>query len=131
MTVIRLKAFGVLAAVREVRHTVGEGLKIEMEAPVCGILRLGELRARMVDGTALVEASRLPDGDFLPVLVTDGGEIALPKLSVAGGEAQLVAVSVDDFHRLMLRTCELGARVSELEAYVRRIDGQINRKITF
>ena len=77
MTVFKIEIFDTGSVISETSHERGEGLKFILHPRCDGFIRIGDVAARLRDGVAVISRSALGDGYVRPVLVLDGGEIAL------------------------------------------------------
>ena len=131
MTVFKVEIFDTGSVISETSHERGEGLKFILHPRCDGFIRIGDVAARLRDGVAVISKSALGDGCVRPVLVLDGGEIALPQISIHGGEAEPKKLCYDEVCELILMLHRALKRLGDVEKSLFEIAKRVNSEITF
>ncbi len=97
-------------------------VSLEFSEEVEGYICLAHLAVR-IEGTAkLIDMSRLPDGEYSPVLVTEEKKIDLPKIKKAAGNLHPMPYGISHLATVSKMTRRNGEKISALEERVDELE---------
>lgn len=125
MTSFKIECFDNTAELIDHYGSGGKSLEIIFTEEVSGYILFGHL-ARRIEGKSLIlDVSRMPDGEYLPRLVTEGGTIDLPALKKELGVIRPVEYGVEEIRLLRIANKRMDARIASLERKIESIEKKI------
>jgi hypothetical protein len=111
----------------------GEGgiLSLEFADDVSGYICLAHLAVRVEGNSKLLDLSRLPDGEYSPVLVTEEKQIDLPKIKKAAGCLYPVPYGIAQLATVSMMARRNGERLRDLENRVSELEKSIKGACIF
>lgn len=125
MTNIIYKIVSDFGECRKIRGTCADTARIEVEGTSDGFISIGELSCRLKDGVGRLPLGLLPDGEYSPLLFTEGGITHLEKIKKSERGISRSEPDTELISRMLLRleSCEkrillLEERLSGIEAAI-------------
>ena len=109
----------------------GNKARIKINGAKDGVLYVGGAVFRVENGTATLDLSRLPDGDYTPLYVSEGGRTELEGIRRFGREILPLPTSEKLLRRLLVRVRTLEERLALAEGKIEELTERVSRKITF
>ena len=113
--------FGINTAFRK----DGTDVTVKVGERLCGTLKIGEMRAEVVDGAARMNLSSLPDGVYTPVFSLDSREIRLEAIRKMGEKLTRYTSDRNLTVNMLERIDRLEANVASLECLVAELDKRV------
>lgn len=92
-----------------------DSIMIRIHGAECGTLIIGEMRLVVTDGECRCDLSTLPDGEYLPHLLTQEKEIQLEGLCKEGEMIRPIKTEEWVIRKLLLRVKTLEGKLEKLE----------------
>lgn len=125
MTSFKIECFDNTAELLEYYGSGGKSLEIIFTEDVSGYLLFGHLCQRIEGKSAILDVSRMSDGEYLPRLVTEGGTIDLPAVRKTLGVIRPVEYGEDEIRLLRIANKRAEARIATLERKIESIEKKI------
>lgn len=106
-------------------------LSLEFADDVSGYICLAHLAVRVEGNSKLLDLSRLPDGEYSPVLVTEEKQIDLPKIKKAAGCLYPVPYGIAHLATVSMMARRNGERLRDLENRVSELEKSIKGACIF
>ncbi|MBR2342725.1 MAG: hypothetical protein IKA64_00555 [Clostridia bacterium] len=117
----------------EISSFVGGGGRavFKIDGAAGGVLHVGRLCAPIIDGRCEINLSKLPDGDYTPIISVKSRGIELEGIRKFGRELLPLPTSEKTLRRLISRVAKLEDRLGRAEAEIAALSEKIARGLTF
>ena len=128
MTEINYRAVGNVGLIDSVKGSGREQLRFTVRGYDKGFIKLADTVVTFDGGKATVNAGRLADGEYRPVLILDVGTVELEPIEISGGSVRPLPTEDKIIRFLLKRVDELEQRSTRLEQEQKQLYDQIMGK---